>query len=329
MISKVHVGRRLTKYRQEKRLSQAELAEQLRVTPQAVSKWERGAALPDIELLLQLSRLYGVSVNRLLEDEYILPALADKPCKLVDGVAYFVPQAERNEAAAWAEAMVREKWVPRSWTENMQRGAPWTDEIFRRMQAHGGMILEIGAGPGGGFMPCLLRRAPEAAVIVSDLSPTVVREWKRCLEKEIGSPNISYAVFNFCRMPLRDGTIDVVSDFGGIANTVEGEKAQALKEAWRVLKPGGLLVTATGFVTRDSFAQLPREVQTVLLRQRPDILEDLYADTVQAGFETIDSVICGGWDTDDDESDIADLARTLNVNLHFTSYVRFCRKGES
>ena len=51
-------------------------------------------------------------------------------------------------------------------------------------------------------------------------------------------------------------------------------------------------------------------------------------DAVLAGFDKIDSVIGGGWYTDDDESTIADLARSLGVNLKFTSYVRYCTKHE-
>lgn len=48
--------------------------------------------------------------------------------------------------------------------------------------------------------------------------------------------------------------------------------------------------------------------------------------TVLAGFSKIDSVISGCFYTDDDESSIADLARSLGVNLKFTSYTRYCTK---
>jgi hypothetical protein len=47
---------------------------------------------------------------------------------------------------------------------------------------------------------------------------------------------------------------------------------------------------------------------------------------VLSGFKKIDSEICGAWNTDDDESTIADLARSLGINLKFTSYVRYCKK---
>lgn len=50
-------------------LSQEELAEKLSVSRQAVSKWENGAAQPELAKLIELSRLYGVSVDELLSLE--------------------------------------------------------------------------------------------------------------------------------------------------------------------------------------------------------------------------------------------------------------------
>ena len=67
MINKLHFGKRIADFRRKQNLSQAELAEKLGVSAQAVSKWETAMAFPDIELLLELSKLYGVSINELLE----------------------------------------------------------------------------------------------------------------------------------------------------------------------------------------------------------------------------------------------------------------------
>lgn len=53
-------------YRKRQGLSQIELADALEVSRQTVSKWETGAALPSAENLLALSKLYGVSVDALL-----------------------------------------------------------------------------------------------------------------------------------------------------------------------------------------------------------------------------------------------------------------------
>ncbi len=53
--------------RKEKGITQAELAELLGVTNKAVSKWETGEAMPETGLLLPLSRIFGVTVDELLD----------------------------------------------------------------------------------------------------------------------------------------------------------------------------------------------------------------------------------------------------------------------
>ena len=52
-------------------LTQKELAEQLGVTNKAVSKWETGGGMPDVSVLKELSQILEVSVDELLEGEYI------------------------------------------------------------------------------------------------------------------------------------------------------------------------------------------------------------------------------------------------------------------
>ena len=55
-----------TGLRKEAGYSQNEVADKLHVTRQAVSRWERGETVPEIETLQALSRLFGVSINTLL-----------------------------------------------------------------------------------------------------------------------------------------------------------------------------------------------------------------------------------------------------------------------
>ncbi|HFI0350854.1 TPA: helix-turn-helix domain-containing protein [Streptococcus suis] len=52
--------------RTSKNLSQDELAEKLYISRQAVSKWENGEATPDIDKLVQLAEIFGVSLDYLV-----------------------------------------------------------------------------------------------------------------------------------------------------------------------------------------------------------------------------------------------------------------------
>ena len=65
-IDTLKTGAAIAACRQQKNLSQQGLAGLMNVTHQAVSKWEKGQALPDTETLLALSKLFGVSMEALL-----------------------------------------------------------------------------------------------------------------------------------------------------------------------------------------------------------------------------------------------------------------------
>ena len=61
---------KITKLRKANGWSQEELAEQLNVSRQAISRWENGTALPDANNLLQLSKLFNVTTDYLLNEDY-------------------------------------------------------------------------------------------------------------------------------------------------------------------------------------------------------------------------------------------------------------------
>ena len=60
------IGKRIAFLRKEKGLTQEELANQMGVSPQAVSKWENDQTCPDISALPKLAGLLGVTVDELL-----------------------------------------------------------------------------------------------------------------------------------------------------------------------------------------------------------------------------------------------------------------------
>lgn len=66
MIDNQIVGRNITMLRRKMKLTQQRLAAIVNVSHQAVSKWERGVTLPDVQTMLDLGRLFGVSIEQLL-----------------------------------------------------------------------------------------------------------------------------------------------------------------------------------------------------------------------------------------------------------------------
>ena len=66
MFDAVEIGRRISRLRKEKDMTQPALADKMGVSFQAVSNWERGASMPDIGKLPELAEALGVSVDELL-----------------------------------------------------------------------------------------------------------------------------------------------------------------------------------------------------------------------------------------------------------------------
>lgn len=60
---------KIIRLRKKNGWSQEELAEKLQVSRQAVSKWEGAQSVPDIDKILMLGRLFGVTTDYLLKDE--------------------------------------------------------------------------------------------------------------------------------------------------------------------------------------------------------------------------------------------------------------------
>lgn len=61
---------KIIKLRKANGWSQEDLAEKLNVSRQAISRWENGSALPDANNILQLSKLFHVTSDYLLNDDY-------------------------------------------------------------------------------------------------------------------------------------------------------------------------------------------------------------------------------------------------------------------
>lgn len=70
-MDQIKIGRFIAECRKRRQLTQMQLAEKLNITDRAVSKWERGKAMPDASIMLELCRILRITVNDLLNGEVV------------------------------------------------------------------------------------------------------------------------------------------------------------------------------------------------------------------------------------------------------------------
>ena len=63
------LGEKIYKLRTKQGLSQGDLAEHLNVSRQSISKWETGGSTPDLDKLINISQLFGVTLDELVLDK--------------------------------------------------------------------------------------------------------------------------------------------------------------------------------------------------------------------------------------------------------------------
>jgi len=245
--------------------------------------------------------------------------------EMIDDIAYFVSEKELDYNIEYANELVTGCWIEKNWNKHLNLMDEYIKRIAKRIAEKGGTIVEIGTGPGGGFMPFVLDENINASIIISDLCPTVVKEWKRFFEKEINPKNIKYAVLNTCYMPFKDETIDVVSGNGGFGN-IEGDKIKALKEIYRILKQGGMYVIGDIYITKEYIEKIPVNAYNILNERFPDIFIDYYKESIDVGFKKIENITGKTWSNKNDESTLASLCRELGIYLEFSTYTRYCYK---
>ena len=87
------MGEIISALRREKGMTQRELADMLNITDKAVSKWERGMACPDTQLIPKVAEILGISVEELMNAKAV-PANGHKGAEyLMDIILKAVPMA--------------------------------------------------------------------------------------------------------------------------------------------------------------------------------------------------------------------------------------------
>ncbi len=90
------IGRFLKQLRQEKGLTQEQLAEQLGINPRTVSRWETARTMPDFALLVELGRRYGVTVDELLDGGRCAQSTEMEEEKAMEKIADYTRQEKQT-----------------------------------------------------------------------------------------------------------------------------------------------------------------------------------------------------------------------------------------
>lgn len=71
MDIKRNVAKNITNLRKKNKMTQVELAEKINYSDKAISKWERGEAVPDIDTLYLLAQLFGVKIDYFVQEDEV------------------------------------------------------------------------------------------------------------------------------------------------------------------------------------------------------------------------------------------------------------------
>jgi len=131
-----------------------------------------------------------------------------------------------------------------------------TTDLMRRMllppltaalgSGRGARVLDVACGTGR-FLRQLQGALPEARLYGVDLSPFYVEQARRTL----GNPSVSLSAENAEALPFADGFFDAVTSTYLLHELPRHVRRNVLREARRVLKPGGLLVLGDSFQQAD------------------------------------------------------------------------------
>jgi SAM-dependent methyltransferase len=114
-------------------------------------------------------------------------------------------------------------------------------------------VLDAGCGVGGSSI--FLASTTSCQVTGISLSERQIEQAKaNSMQKEVGTL-VDFKVMDFCATDFPDASFDVV--WGCESICYSEDKQQFVKEAWRLLKPGGRLVVADGFVTMSEYNERP------------------------------------------------------------------------
>ncbi len=159
----------IKKLRINQNISQATLAQELNVSTQSVSKWENQKALPDIMLLPEIARFFGVSIDTLFLG--ITNVNDTLPTNIMENLSVNSQAWNQLSAKGWKGTAL----------PNWGVYIPNEDELHLLGDVAGKKVLEIGCGAGRSLVYCGQKHAKELWGI--DVSEVQIEKAKQLLDE--------------------------------------------------------------------------------------------------------------------------------------------------
>ncbi|MBQ8313538.1 MAG: helix-turn-helix transcriptional regulator [Clostridia bacterium] len=141
------IGRTIAQLRRDRNMTQMQLADEMNVSFQAVSNWERGQSMPDISKLPELAELFGVTIDQLLGRSSRLVEkaaegkLEELPALTVEEVAGAAPLLPPQQMDTLTDQLMKQEHLP-----DMTALLPFlpmemVDELLRQQAAQEGSLV--------------------------------------------------------------------------------------------------------------------------------------------------------------------------------------------
>ena len=115
------LGKKIAYYRKNKNMTQEELAKQLGISNQAVSKWENEQSCPDVELLPKIADIFEITLDELFERDFVPHKESEESLGVSEA-----PMTECKENPALTGARPEVLNAPVLYTDSV--GLPWKDD---------------------------------------------------------------------------------------------------------------------------------------------------------------------------------------------------------
>jgi len=229
------------------------------------------------------------------------------------GIPIFVLPPEQSWSPIAVKELQQQKRIRKNWQLDRFQENSVVMEFAKRMAESEGLIIDIASGPGGGFVPLILRKNPEATVLIDDLCLGVLQEWQGFL-RTLNIHNTSFALFDARKMPLRSNSLDAVCEIGGF-NEIP-RSTEAIKEVCRVLKPGGTLFSVDSTIEKGELFGLPESVRTKWYDMNPLSFEGFLDAFKSVGFKVISHSFLAERELSPEEGGLPSEANKYGVRLH-------------